>query len=49
MRVITIRRVPDNLHSRFKALCALENISIQGKVVELIQAYVEREEKKKGK
>lgn len=46
MRVLNIRTVPDDLHSRFKAQCALENVTMTDKVVELIQAYVEQQEKK---
>ena len=49
MRVLNIRTVPEDLHSRFKAKCALENVSMTDKVVELIQAYVEREGKKRAK
>ena len=49
MRVINLRNVPDELHGRLKAFCALENVTMQDKIVELIREYVERQEKKKGK
>ena len=46
MKVINLRTVPDELHSRLKSVCALENVTMQDKVVELIREYVERQEKK---
>ena len=49
MKAINLRNVPDELHSRLKAVCALENVTMQDKVVELIRKYVERQEKKKAR
>ncbi len=49
MRVLNIRTVPEDLHSRFKAQCALENVSMTDKVVGLIREYVEKQEKKRKK
>lgn len=48
-RVINLRNVPDDLHSRLKAACALENVTMQEKIVELIREYLKKQEKKKGK
>jgi len=49
MRVINLRNVPDDLHSRLKAVCALENVTMQDKIVELIREYVEKKERKRKK
>ena len=49
MRVLNIRTVPEDLHSRFKAQCALENMSMTDKVVGLIREYVEKQEEKRKK
>ena len=41
-----IRKVPETLRREFKALCAKEGKSMQGKIIELISAAVAQ---KKGK
>jgi plasmid stability protein len=46
MKALNIRNLPDDLHSRFKAACALDNVNMQDKVVELIREYIEKREKK---
>ena len=44
-----IRDVPDDLHRRFKVLCAEEGEPMKGKVIQIIREYVEKQEKKKAK
>jgi len=40
---------PDDLHKRFKALCALEGQKMTDIVVKLVKEYVEKTEKKSKK
>jgi metal-responsive CopG/Arc/MetJ family transcriptional regulator len=38
--------IPDELHKRFKAICALEGKEMTEVVVRIVQEYVEKAEKK---
>jgi len=38
--------IPEDLHKRFKAICALKGDKMTGIVVRLIREYVEKTEKK---
>jgi len=38
---IIIRNLPEILHKNFKSLCAMEGVSLQDKIVELIREAVD--------
>jgi hypothetical protein len=38
--------IPDKLHKRFKAVCALEGIDMTTVIVKIVEEYVEKAEKK---
>ena len=42
-----VRAIPDELHRKFKMLCAEQAIHMNKKVVELMRQAVEKREKKK--
>jgi len=46
---ITIRKIPLQSYLKFKAACALERISVQQKIIDLIVGYVERQDRKAAK
>lgn len=44
---IMIRELDENIHRRFKLLCTIKNVSMNKKIKELIQEYVEQQEKER--
>jgi len=47
MTYIMVRNLAKELHRRFKAACAREGKSQNAKLLELIEQYVRRKERKK--
>ncbi len=45
MGIIQIKGVPDELHNRFKATCALEGVNMTEKIIELMGAYLKAQKK----
>ena len=44
MGIIQIKGVPDKLHNRFKAACALEGVNMTEKIIELMDKYLDRKQ-----
>lgn len=47
MTTVHVRDFPDELHRKFKALCSLKGESMRERIIELVRAHVEREERRK--
>ncbi len=47
MGIIQIKGVPDELHNRFKAECALEGVNMTEKIIGLIEGHLKQVERLK--
>jgi len=47
LMTIMVRDVDRDLNQRFKILCTMEGVSMNKKIKELIQEYVERQERER--
>lgn len=39
--------IPDEMHKKFKIKCAIEDVTLKAKIVELIEKFVEKDDKHK--
>jgi len=43
-KTVRVRNFPEDLHTKFKALCVTERISMENKIIELINTWVLEQE-----